>query len=203
MIWFIVTACVVDKCPIRKQQYINGINSLKQSLESVSFPYKIIIVENNGLRYIYLDELGCDILYTNNNFTQNEKGYKELNDVFDCINHYNIADEDFIVKMTGRYVLEPCSEFMNEIKNLHNTHYECIIKYGSYITPVDYKTDNCITGLIGMKCYYVKRINYPNPYECVEWKWGLATYLISDDKICKVKTLGINICPGSNTYFLC
>jgi hypothetical protein len=32
--------------------------------------------------------------------------------------------------------------------------------------------------------------------------WGQATYLIDDTKIYKVKKLGINICPGSNNYFL-
>ena len=90
---------------------------------------------------------------------------------------------------------------MNTIQNIHNTNYDCVIKYGPYYKPVNYKMDDCITGLIGMSCYYVKLIEVPNEYDCVEWKWGKVTRLIDDSKICLVTKLGIHICPGSNEYF--
>jgi hypothetical protein len=109
-------------------------------------------------------------------------------------------DSDFIVKLTGRYVLEHDSEFMREIQNLHNTQYDCIVKYGPYFAPVDYKTPNCITGLIGMRCKYMKQIEFPGE-EPVELNWGKATYLIPDEKIRMVQNLGIQICPGCDTYF--
>ena len=38
--------------------------------------------------------------------------------------------------------------------------------------------------------------------ECVEWKWGKVTKLIADEKIHLVDNLGINVCPGSNDYFM-
>ena len=97
--------------------------------------------------------------------------------------------------MTGRYILEDDSEFMNTIKNINNT------KYGSYLNPVNHKMNDCITGLIGMTCGYIKKIEKPNENECVEWKWGKVTYLIEDKNIFTVNKLGINICPGSNKYF--
>jgi hypothetical protein len=103
--------------------------------------------------------------------------------------------------MTGRYILHDNSEFMNIIKNINNTKYDCVIKYGAYFNPVNYKMDNCITGLIGMSCYYVKLIEKPNEDECVEWKWGKVTQLIDDKKIYLVNNLDINICPASNDYF--
>ena len=31
--------------------------------------------------------------------------YKELKDVFDCISHYMISDNDFIIKMTAQYIM--------------------------------------------------------------------------------------------------
>ncbi len=68
--------------------------------------------------------------------------------------------------------------------------------------PVNYKMDDCITGLIGMKCYYVKQIKKPQEYECVEWNWAKVTKLIDDKKICMVNKLDISICPGSNDYFM-
>jgi hypothetical protein len=62
--------------------------------------------------------------------------------------------------------------------------------------------DDCITGLIGMRCLYVKQIEKPSEYDCIEWKWGKVTQLIDDKKIYMVNNLGINICPGSNNYFM-
>ena len=39
--------------------------------------YKIIIVENNGVRKTFLDDLGCEVYYTNNNFLKLRK-YEKL-----------------------------------------------------------------------------------------------------------------------------
>jgi hypothetical protein len=203
MIYFIVTTSIFNNCSIRKNQYIKGINKLKKIIQDLNFEnYKIIIVENNGNRNTFLNMLDCEVYYTENNFIQTgNKGIKELQDILDCIDKYNINDTDFIVKMTGRYILHDNSEFMNVIKNIHNTNYDCVIKYGSYLHPKNHKMDDCITGLIGMCSLYVKQIEKPNERECVEWKWGKVTNLIDDKKIYLVNTLGINICPGSNTYF--
>jgi hypothetical protein len=204
MIYFIVTTSIFNDCSIRKSQYINGISNLKNIIHDLDIKnYKIIIIENNGIRNTFLNMLDCEVYYTNNNFLQiSNKGYKELQDILDCIDKYNINDTDFIVKMTGRYILDKNSEFMNIIKNIHNTNYECVIKYGSYFHPVNYKMDDCITGLIGMSCFYVKQIEKPKENECVEWKWGKVTNLIDYNKIYLVNNLGINICPGSNNYFM-
>ena len=204
MLYFIVTTCLFNECPIRKNQYINGISQLKNTIKNLNIEnYKIIIVENNGNRYTFLNMLDCEVYYTKNIFLKTgNKGIKELQDILDCIDKYNINDTDFIVKMTGRYILNDNSEFMNIIKNIHNINYDCVIKYGSFFKPVNYKMNDCITGLIGLSCYYVKLIEKPNENECVEWKWGKVTNLIDDNKIYLVNNLGINICPGSiNNYF--
>ena len=202
MIYFIVTTCLDDSSNIRKIQYVNGIDRLKKLAAKLAIPdYKIIIVENNGERYTILNMSSCTVYYTNNNaMPVSNKGHKELQDIFDCIAHFGIDDDDFIVKMTGRYVLEYDSEFMREIQNLHNTNYDCVIKYGPYFKPVNYQTPNCITGLIGMRCKYMKQIEIPGD-EPVEINWGKATYLIPDEKIRMVQNLGIKICPGCDTYF--
>ena len=146
--------------------------------------------------------LDCEVYYTENNLQPLEKGVKELQDILDCIDKYNINDTDFIVKMTGRYILNDDSEFMNIIiQNMHNTKYDCVIKYGSFSNPVNYKMDDCITGLIGMACLYVKQIEKPIDYTPIEWKGAKVTSLIDNNKIYLVNSLGINICPGSNNYF--
>ena len=205
MIYFIVTTCVFDDCLIRKQQYMSSITKLQNRIIELNIENtKIVIVENNGPRYTYLDGLKDELFYTNNNmrFTYN-KGNKELHDVFDCINKYNIQDTDLIVKITGRYFLNDDSKFMNVLQKIDQTKYECIIRYGSYMEPAKMeKMDDCITGLIAMTCRYVKQIEPPNEWECVEWKWAIASKIIPDEKVCILNELGINICPGSNDYFL-
>jgi hypothetical protein len=195
-------------CKLRESQYVEGITKLSQVIRELNIENsKIIVVENNGNREtlfdtLVLDIVGAEVYYTENNSKQtSNKGTKELQDVFDCIAKYNIQDTDFIVKMTGRYILDDNSEFMNAVKDIHNTKYDCVIKYGPFWKPVDYKMDDCITGLIGMSCFYVKQIEYPYDSECVEIRWAKATYLMDDEKIHRVNQLGINICPGSNTYF--
>lgn len=204
MIYFLITTCMFNDCNIRMRQYQSGITKLKEIIKNTNIEnYKIIIIENNGFRPTFLNSLDCEVYYTNNNSLKTEnKGYKELRDVLDCIREYNISDTDFIVKMTGRYILEDDSEFMNIIKDIHITKYDCVIKYGSYYNPVHYKMHDCITGLIGMSCLYIKQIEKPQEHECVEWKWGKVTDLIDNNKIHMVNNLGIQICPTSNTYFL-
>ena len=46
-----------------------------------------------------------------------------------------------------------------------------MIVYGPYFKPVNYKMNDCITGLIDLSCLYVKLIDKPNDFECVEWLW--------------------------------
>lgn len=203
MIYIIVTTCIINENDlIRKEKYIKGITQIINATKNIKC--KIIIVENNGKRPTYLDTLGCEVYYTENNkLPVKNKGYKELKDIHDCIHHYTILDNDFIVKLTGRYLIHESSEFITILDSIQyeKSNIECIIKYGSFFNPVEYKMNDCITGLIGMNCKYIKQIEYPNENECVEWKWGSITYKIDDSKIYKVNTLGISICPGSMSYF--
>ena len=207
MIYFLVTTSIFDNNLNRKIQYTYGINKLKEVINIMNINnYKIIIIENNGKRETFLDTFGCEVFYTNNNFLNtNNKGYKELQDIMDCIETYKIQDNDFIVKITGRYILENNSEFMTNVKNLDTNHFDCIIRYGPFFKPVNYKTNDCITGLIGMTCKYVKQIKLPINFNSVEWDWADVTYLIPDEKICIVNQIGINICPvyyDNKDYFL-
>ena len=49
MIYFIITTSIFNNCSIRKDQYIKGINKVKQITKDLIFEnYKIIVVENNG-----------------------------------------------------------------------------------------------------------------------------------------------------------
>jgi len=201
VVYFIVTASVYKKGAIRKEQYKRGILSLIRSLSDTNIAYKIIIVENNGERPTFLDDFGVDVLYTKNNFIQtNNKGVKELRDIHDCIEKHNIPDDSFVVKMTGRYILERDSPFITQIK-FRSVLVDCIVRFGSYMSPNNTQSEDCITGLIGMRCKFIKEIEYPVGNEVVEWKWAKKTYDIPLANVIAMDRLGIAICPGSNTYF--
>jgi len=226
MIYILVTATVNNyfhkrihykKCTdIRKEQYIKSIKKLLEVTKSLKNK-KVILIENGGDNDTFLNDFKpeCDTFYTNNTFDRviktSNKGRREMRDINQCIKKYNIKDDDFIVKITGRYFLDDNSEFINSLNNLKNI--DCIIKYGKFIkTNGAYasfgETNNIegsFTGLIGMRGKYVKTINYKDDGSddriWVEKKWANATKNINKNKIVIPKTLGINVCPGSNTYF--
>ena len=204
MLYFLVTSSLYNDCPIRQQQYIHGIRTLRETITRLQIQdYKLIILENNEVTDTCLDSFDCDVLHTHNNvfLYTNNKGYKELQDILDCIQHFSIQDSDFIVKITGRYIIRDDSEFMSIIQHLCDTPYDCVLRYGPYYAPVDYKTADCITGLIGMTCQYIKQIQKPEEHECVEWKWAAVANTIPEEKVCIVRQLGVDICPGGNEYF--
>lgn len=114
MIYCILTVCLTDAdFIIRQKEYEQGITSLLQSVKSLP-NVKVVIVENRGSRKTFLDTFGVPVLYTQSDrMGTNNKGIKELTDVLECIRNYNIQDDDFIVKMTGRYILEPTAHLFN------------------------------------------------------------------------------------------
>lgn len=191
-VYILVTTSLFNDCKIREQQYRQGISSLQKHVANTD--YKVIIIENNGKRNTFLDDFGYDVLYTGNNSLPIEnKGVKELRDIFDCISIYDIQDDDFIVKMTGRYVLENTSDFFTKLQLIKTNTYDCIIRYGSYcIDDID-NINDCITGLIGMRCKYILNILNLTTHECVEWKWAEATHAIPTERLCKLPRLGINM----------
>jgi hypothetical protein len=268
--YFIVNVCILDDEPtIRDEQYKTGISKLIE-LTREMIDIQIVIVENNGGKQKYLEDykndVNCTTFYTNNNrnIETGNIGIKELIDVLNCINRFDIGDDDFIVKINGRYLLNDDSEFIAALKNTivkttsaitesvtepvvepvtetvtitepvtitetvtepvtitetvteptfieyqfetpiattsSETH--CIIKYGSYETPVNYKTGECISALIGMRGKFVKQINIPRMDERAENVWAAASLSIDDQNIVMLEKLGINVCPGNNDYFL-
>jgi hypothetical protein len=98
--------------------------------------------------------------------------------------------------MTGRYELNDESTFFDETDNIENTNYDAIIKYGNFNENTIYrtKTNDCITGLIGLRAKYIKTINnsLDNP-DPIEWSWANSTFQIPDNKICILSNLGIKI----------
>jgi Ca2+/Na+ antiporter len=194
--YVIITTCLLtDNFEERKEEYKRGINSVIQRCKDKN--YKLIIIENNGKRETFLDTFNIPVLYTNNNsLNTNNKGVKELYDVLSCIDHYKIKDNDFIIKMTGRYYIDNNSLFFDICDTINETNYDVVIKYGWWRKPSNIKINDCITGLIGMRCKYIKQINFSlHNEDPIEWEYAKVTQNIDNSRIKIMDILGLNIKP--------
>ena len=202
--WIVTTSLIPNNYEIRKAQYIRTISQLIERVEPYPF-IKLVLVENNNNTSTFLDMFQdkCLIYYTNNNSIDCNYGTREIIDVQDCIKKFNIQDDDYIVKQTGRYFLAPSCPFFDELVNLQNTNYECIIKYGWWEKPSPVKVADCISGLLCMKAKYAKTVENSYELDFAEYRWARATFPIEDSRICILRTLGIHIDPHKNNgYFL-
>lgn len=206
MIYIIITTCLtLNNFELRKQHYMNGIYRLLKRCENKN--YKIIIVEGNGERHTFLNDFGIDVLYTRNNLNcvYTNTGNKEMKDVHEVISTYNIQDDDFIIKITGRYFIDDICPFFDA---LENCKYDCIIRYGSYAdqySPI--KINDCICGLIGMTGKYMKMVEVPKDNTVsLETTFAEVAQSIPVEKQCILQYLGLYIAPsnyrGFNNFFL-
>jgi len=196
MIYIIVTTSINNKTGVqnkihRQLRYIECINNLIQLINNDS-KIKPIIVENNGVRQTYLDNLKCDIFYTNNNMINyKHKGGNELLDIKEVINQYNIKDEDIIIKLTGRYKLLNLN-FINFVKKNIND-YDAFVKFFNVCT-LKYMFDDCVLGLFAIKCKYLKefKYNFLKSPEC-----EFADYIrknVNKNKLKEVHQLDLECC---------
>lgn len=159
---------------------------------------KPIIVENNGLRETYLDELSCDVVYTTNNVSNfAHKGVNELLDIKEVINKYNIQDDDIVIKLTGRYKLLDAT-FIDLVKNNIDV-YDAFVKFFNVCTR-RYMFDDCVLGLFAIKCKYLKHFEY----KCVKSpECEFADHVRQNvNKIIEVTDLKLECCFADNLRLL-
>lgn len=164
MFYIIVTTCINNKVgikhdTIRKNRYIECIRNIVEITKNQE-DIKVIVVENNGKRETYLDNLGCDVVYTTNNSLHfHNKGLNELLDIKHVINAYNISDEDFVFKLTGRYKVLNL-DLINLVKRLSD-RFEAFVKFFNVCTLKFHENkDDCVLGYFAIKCKYLKMFEY-------------------------------------------
>lgn len=202
MIYLIITTSLHDKVngynsTDRENRYIDCIQSVLTLVENDS-SVKPIIVENNGLRPTRLDELKCDVVYTNNNSLHfKHKGVNELLDMKQVIKQYNIQDEDVVIKLTGRYKLLDTA-FINLIKGNLNT-YDAFIKFFE-VCSRQYGFYDCVLGLFAIKCKFLNAFEY----KCeVSAERDFATYVrTSIERIMEVPHLNLECCFADDLRIL-
>ena len=196
MLYLLITTCLIPRnFEERKRRYMNGITTAIRRFSSLA---KIIILENNGKRSTFLDEFGVEVFYTNNNQLSTPNiGNKELADLRDCISHYKIQEEDFVVKLSGRYILQEQCEFLDALKTYEK---DAILMYGYFYGPKYERVRDCVTGLIGMKAKHIMRIQPVQGGDCIEWHWADVALSIPEERVHMVRSLGVAVCPGTDGY---
>lgn len=209
-IWIILTTSLISQnYEQRKIEYINGIKSFQEIFKDPK--YQIVIVENNSkivnpfqfTHRTFLNQFGVPVLYTKNNTIMKKTinyGIPELLDIFECIKYFNIQDDDFIVKGTGRYIIDKDSLFFKVVDNLESKPYSAVVRFNQFDNPASLtKTNNCVSGLIGLKCKYVKQIELPpldiNAGISSEMKWANVINTIDESEIFFIEKLGLSIKP--------
>lgn len=202
MIYIIITTSIDNKAGVkndthRKNRYTECIKNLLELIKNNDNLHPII-VENNGERKTYLNDLECDILYTENNkYNLKHKGGNELLDIKKVINTYDINDNDTIIKLTGRYKIINL-DFLNLVINNCNK-IDAFVKFFNVCTKKYHKNkDDCALGLFALKCKYLKNFEYKyrKSPEC-----EFAIYVrdtIDNNKLLSVKNLSLECCFADN-----
>jgi hypothetical protein len=204
MIYIIITTSINNKAGVkddihRQHRYTECIKHLLGLIENDA-EIKPIVVENNGLRETYLNDLKCDVFYTDNNIISgHHKGENELLDIMDAISHYKIQDDDVIIKLTGRYKLLN-SGFVDLVKN-NSKDYDAFVKFFNVCTQT-FMEDDCVLGLFSIKCKYLKEFNYAflKSPEC-----EFADYVrrvIDKNKLMEIDNLDLECCFADDLRIL-
>jgi hypothetical protein len=207
MIHILITTCVhggnLAGGVERKNIYLHRIPQAFQIFKEIFSNMKFVIINNCGEEnadYLYLlEDDSIELFHTNNNFnTTPNKGWKELKDIQDYISFYNVDDNDFIVKLTGRYLIEKTSPFLEAMKTKYNDNIDCIIRLGDYYDSniTNYKLGDeidCLSGLVGMRSKLFKNMPLPSDYENVEWLYAKCFLQIDYDRTIVIPDIGVNI----------
>lgn len=193
MIYLIITASIYNKSGIvnndhRKKRYIECISAAIKLVQDTEI--KLIVVENNGPKDTYLNNLGCDIVYTNNNKTLFSKGTKELVDIQEVLRQYNIKDDDTVIKLTGRYRLLS-DAFFKLIRARPDI--DAFIKFFNVCT-LQFDFHDCVLGLFAIKAKYLKSFVYPDK---TSPEIEFATFVrskIKQEKILEISDLQLECC---------
>ncbi len=206
MIYIIITTSINNKTGVknkihRKKRYLESIGHLLKLINNIDSVHPII-VENNDKRTTFLDNLKCDIFYTNNNKRNfKHKGGNELLDIKNVIEKYNIDDNDTIIKLTGRYKIMNL-DFINVVIN-NCDKIDAFVKFFNVCTKKYHDNkDDCVLGLYALRCKYLKNFTYKYQKSPeVEFAMYIKN-TIDNSKILSIKKLSLECCFADNFRIL-
>ena len=204
MIYLIITTSINNRYGThappneRKERYLYAIGDTLKLLPQEITP---IIVENNGKRETYLDNLGVKVLYTENNkLSFKSKGTNELLDIKEVIDKCNIQDDDIIIKLTGRYRVLSSKFFEDIIANQGS--YDAFLKFFGTCS-LKFELYDCILGCYAMRAKYIKLCNHYSIDNYKSAEIAFARYVrFSGARLKEIETLDVECCFAEDNRIL-
>jgi hypothetical protein len=151
-------------------------DSITKTLSLLPACIQPIIVENNGKRKTFLDDLNVPVHYTNNNFRQfPHKGMKEMLDIQSAMDAFQIKGDDMVIKITGRYHVLNSTFFEFVIQ--HKDEYDVCMKYFN-VCSQQYNDNDCVLGLFAMRAKYLRAFSYHQRNYSVEIQFAEYTHTL-------------------------
>jgi len=203
MIYLIITATINNKVGVvdyehRKKRYLDSINEAIKYAKMYNI--KPIVVENS-CKNSYIDNLECDVIYTDSKeIIKHNKGINELNDIKYIISKYNMNDDDIVIKLTGRYKL--LSDDFFKLVSI-NKNYDSFLKFFNVCTLQNHPNlDDCVLGLYAIKAKYIKSFDFKGDTS-PEIEFALFNKeVIIPDKLYNVQHLNLECCFADNLRIL-
>lgn len=204
MIYLIITTSINNQYEAkasaneRKERYLYAIGETLKLLPQEITP---IIVENNGKRETYLDNLGVKVLYTENNkLSFKSKGTNEILDIKEVIDKCNIQDDDIIIKLTGRYRVLSSKFFEDVIANQGS--YDAFLKFFGTCS-LKFEIYDCILGCYAMRAKYIKLCNHYSIDNYKSAEIAFAKYTrFSGARLKEIETLDVECCFAEDNMIL-
>jgi len=192
MIWLLITTCVHNRWghvdpDVRKREYIE---SLRETLSNVPSGIRVILIENSTREATYLDQFG-HVDHTWNNLMQvANKGIIEFTDLQEIMGRYSIADDDIVVKLTGRYPMTD-STFLTHIQSTMSD-YDLWSRFMNVCTQEEILTD-FILGCYAIRAKYLKGLDVFTIGATQSMECDFSTFVRATcPRICTVDRLGIS-----------
>ncbi|HSX26199.1 MAG TPA: hypothetical protein VLE89_04240 [Chlamydiales bacterium] len=93
------SALIPRNFPARKGEYLRSFNALK------NYGFDPWIIEATHIDHSFYNDISNRVLYPHQNKYMHNLGANELLSIRTCFPHFSFADEDVVVKLTGRYWL--------------------------------------------------------------------------------------------------
>jgi len=183
----------------REQEYRDAISHTLGHLPDGIQP---ILVENNGLRTTWLNQIlhrgtPVPVVYTSHQALPVHKAVKEMLDVRAAIQEHGIREEDWVIKLTGRYSLRG-SELLDKVLRAH-TEWDAMVKFYNGVTR-QREWGDCILGYYAIRVSALKLFSpYSMDHTVYSPEQVFARYLrVSGLRVHEMDTLGVR-CIFSDT----
>ena len=205
MIYLIITACIHNTHGFRdkKSRMQTYVHHIRASLSHLPPEIQPIIVENSAKNApTYLDGISrAPVVYTQNNLDATKtqhKGITELADIHAIMSQFHIADDDIVIKLTGRYCVQS-PDFFEFV--LHNQHkYDAFVKFYNVCTH-QFMYDDCVLGMYALKAKQLREFRYSTETENVpSMEVQFARYVrstCSPERVCEIPVMNI-VCIFAN-----